>query len=148
MAYSNEAVLAKMSSLSETQESIVTVAQWLMFYRKNADITSKIWLDKVKTSNSTKRLNLIYLANEIMQQAKVRNKPEFIHCFGTKVAEAASLAYKGGSQDVQQKVRRVIEIWRERRVLDSNTLKDTEATLNGMCREQQPPTVTLTFSST
>lgn len=33
MAYNDEAVLAKLSSLSETQDSIVSVAQWIMFYR-------------------------------------------------------------------------------------------------------------------
>lgn len=33
MAYNDDAVLAKLSSLSETQDSIVSVAQWIMFYR-------------------------------------------------------------------------------------------------------------------
>lgn len=33
MAYSDEAVKAKLAALSETQDSIVTVAQWIMFHR-------------------------------------------------------------------------------------------------------------------
>jgi hypothetical protein len=33
MAYTDETVLAKLSALNETQESIVTVAQWVMFHR-------------------------------------------------------------------------------------------------------------------
>lgn len=33
MAYNDDAVLAKLSALNETQESIVTVAQWVMFHR-------------------------------------------------------------------------------------------------------------------
>lgn len=33
MAYTDDAVLAKLSALNETQESIVTVAQWVMFHR-------------------------------------------------------------------------------------------------------------------
>ena len=33
MAYTDDAVKAKLSALNETQESIVTVAQWLMFHR-------------------------------------------------------------------------------------------------------------------
>lgn len=33
MAYSDDAVKAKLSALNETQESIVTVAQWIMFHR-------------------------------------------------------------------------------------------------------------------
>lgn len=33
MSYSDETVRAKLSALNETQESIVTVAQWIMFHR-------------------------------------------------------------------------------------------------------------------
>ncbi len=80
MAYTDDAVLAKLSALNETQESIVTVAQWIMFHRyvqscqqtaclglmscrRHADRTSQLWLQRLKDSNSHKRLNLIYLAN-------------------------------------------------------------------------------------
>lgn len=33
MAYSDDAVKAKLGALNETQDSIVTVAQWIMFHR-------------------------------------------------------------------------------------------------------------------
>lgn len=33
MAFTDDAVKAKLSALNETQESIVTVAQWVMFYK-------------------------------------------------------------------------------------------------------------------
>ena len=33
MSYTDDGVLAKLSALNETQESIVTVAQWVMFHR-------------------------------------------------------------------------------------------------------------------
>lgn len=33
MAFTDDAVKAKLSALNETQESIVTVAQWVMFHR-------------------------------------------------------------------------------------------------------------------
>lgn len=33
MAYTDDSVKAKLSALNETQESIVTVAQWIMFHR-------------------------------------------------------------------------------------------------------------------
>jgi len=36
MAYTDESVRAKLSALNETQESIVTVAQWIMFHRYGA----------------------------------------------------------------------------------------------------------------
>jgi hypothetical protein len=33
MAYTDDAVKAKLSALNDSQESIVTVAQWVMFHR-------------------------------------------------------------------------------------------------------------------
>ena len=42
MAYTDDGVLAKLSALNETQESIVTVAQWVMFHRY-ARVTSFSW---------------------------------------------------------------------------------------------------------
>lgn len=33
MAYTDDAVKAKLSALNETQEGIVTVAQWVLFHR-------------------------------------------------------------------------------------------------------------------
>lgn len=133
MAYSAESVMAKMSALNETQESIVTVAQWLMFYRQCAEQTATIWMEKLESSNYSKRLNLMYLANEIMQQAKGRNKPEFVKAFGERAANAMSLAYKGSPQEVQQKLRRVVDVWRQRRILDEQLQKDTEAKIDGEC---------------
>lgn len=63
MAFTDDSVKAKLSALNETQDSIVSVAQWIMFYRRHADRTAQLWLEKLKESNTSKRLNLIYLAN-------------------------------------------------------------------------------------
>lgn len=42
MAFTDDAVKAKLSALNETQESIVTVAQWVMFYKyKTMDLPSE-----------------------------------------------------------------------------------------------------------
>lgn len=81
MAYTDDAVKAKLSALNETQESIVTVAQWVMFHRRYAERTAVSWLQKVKDSGPNKKLNLVYLANEVAQQSKARNKNDFIIAF-------------------------------------------------------------------
>ena len=81
MAYTDDAINAKLSALNETQESIVTVAQWVMFHRRYADRTAASWLQRMKDSGSNKRLNLIYLANEVAQQSRVRRKDDFITAF-------------------------------------------------------------------
>ncbi|EPQ62076.1 Bgt-4897 [Blumeria graminis f. sp. tritici] len=118
MAYNDDAVLAKLSALNETQESIVTVAQWVMFHRRHADRTGQLWLQRLKDSGSNKRLNLIYLANEVAQQSKARRKDDFLIAFSPVIAEATATAYKGATSDVQNKLRRVVEVWRQRQIFE------------------------------
>ena len=85
MAFTDDAVLAKLSALNETQESIVTVAQWVLFHkyltllltvavarpgltecarlRRHAERTAQLWFQRLKDSGANKKLNLMYLAN-------------------------------------------------------------------------------------
>jgi len=130
MAFTDDAVQAKLSALNETQDSIVSVAQWIMFYRRHADRAAHMWLGKLKESNTSKKLNLIYLANEIMQQAKVRKKDDFLNAFMPIIAEATAVSYKGATQEVQLKIRRVVEVWRQRGVLDTAIQDATEARID------------------
>ena len=153
MAYTDDAVKAKLSALNETQESIVTVAQWVMFHRygnfpvanlllshtgliscrrRHADRTATLWLQRLKDSGSNKRLNLIYLANEVAQQSKVRKKDDFIIAFSPILAEATAIAYKGATNEVQQKLRRVVEVWRQRQIFEPTIQEAVEARIDGM----------------
>ncbi|KAI9723300.1 MAG: hypothetical protein M1812_001183 [Candelaria pacifica] len=118
MAYTDDAVRAKLSALNETQESIVTVAQWVMFHRRHADRTAQLWMQRLKDSGANKRLNLVYLANEVAQQSKARRKDDFLLAFSPIIAEATATAYKGATHEVQQKLRRVVEVWRQRQIFE------------------------------
>ncbi|KAL8758473.1 MAG: hypothetical protein Q9184_003914, partial [Pyrenodesmia sp. 2 TL-2023] len=118
MAYTDDAVKAKLSSLNETQESIVSVAQWIMFHRRHADRTCAIWLERMRETTVNKRLTLIYLANEVVQQSKARRKDDFLVAFSPVIAEATATAYKGATNDVQDKIRRTVEVWSQRRIFD------------------------------
>ncbi|RDW81014.1 uncharacterized protein DSM5745_04571 [Aspergillus mulundensis] len=165
MAYTDDSVKAKLSALNETQEGIVTVAQWVMFHRydpvedaptansptyelnsrRHAERTAQLWLQKLRDSPAAKRLNLIYLANEVAQQSRARRKEDFLIAFSPVstyrmdtdekarantiqiIAEAVATAYKGSSNDIQQKIRRVVEVWRQRNIFESPIQDAVEA---------------------
>ncbi|KAJ5899761.1 hypothetical protein N7495_004505 [Penicillium taxi] len=131
MAYTDDAVKAKLSALNETQESIVTVAQWVMFHRRHADRTAQIWLQRIRDSTPPKRLNLIYLANEVAQQSKARGKDDFLIAFAPIVVEATALAYTSSTKDIKQKIRRVVEVWRQRNVFEAPIISAVESRING-----------------
>lgn len=131
MSYSDDAVRAKLGALNESQESIVTVAQWIMFHRRHADRTASLWLERLQDSpSSAKRLNLIYLANEVVQQSRARSKQDFLLAFEPLIADATALAYKGASQDMQGKLRRVVEVWRQRSIFNVHIQGQLEGRLN------------------
>ncbi|KAI9823031.1 MAG: hypothetical protein M1832_002685 [Thelocarpon impressellum] len=118
MAFTDDAVLAKLSALNETQESIVTVAQWVLFHKRHAERTAQLWFQRLKDSGANKKLNLMYLANEVVQQSKARRKDDFLIAFSPVIAEASATAYRGATNEVQQKLRRVVEVWRQRQIFE------------------------------
>ncbi|KAI9706467.1 MAG: hypothetical protein M1836_003473 [Candelina mexicana] len=132
MAYTDDAVRAKLSALNETQESIVTVAQWVMFHRRHADRTAQLWMQRLKDSGANKRLNLVYLANEVAQQSKARRKDDFLLAFSPIIAEATATAYKGATHEVQQKLRRVVEVWRQRQIFELPIQEAVEARIDDL----------------
>ncbi|KAK3370174.1 RNA polymerase II-binding domain-containing protein [Podospora didyma] len=129
MSYNDDAVLAKLSALNESHESIATTAQWIMFHRRNSAQSVHLWVTKLKDLPSAKRLNMIYLANEVVQQSKARHKEEFLTAFSPFIADATATAYRGASADIQNKLRRVVEVWRERSIFDREIQGAMEAKL-------------------
>ena len=101
-----------------------------MFSRRHADRTASIWLQRLKDSGANKRLNLIYLANEVAQQSRARKKDDFLIAFSPIIAEASATAYKGATNEVQQKIRRVIEVWRQRQIFEPAIQEAIEARID------------------
>ena len=132
MAYTDDSVRAKLASLNETQESVVSVAQWIMFHRRHADRTANLWLARLQEVSTSKRLNLIYLANEVVQQSRARSKQDFLLAFEPIVGEATALAYKSADGNTRGKVRRVVEVWRDRKIFDKSIQDGIEAQLDGL----------------
>ena len=47
------------------------------------------------------------------------------------IAEAAATAYKGATNEVQQKLRRVVEVWRQRQIFEQPIQLAIEARIDG-----------------
>ncbi|BDD57997.1 hypothetical protein MPDQ_008149 [Monascus purpureus] len=136
MSFTDDALKAKLSALNETQEGIVTVSQWVIFHRRYAERIAQLWLQKLRDSPAPKRLNLIYLANEVTQQSKARRKEDFVNAFSPIIAEAMTIAYKGSSNEIQQKLRRVVEVWRQRSIFELPIQEAVEARVDEIDRSR------------
>lgn len=84
----------------------------------------------MKESTPNKKLVLIYLANEITQTSKMRKKEEFLRAYEPIIAEATSTAYKGSPSDIQNKIRRVVEVWRQRTIFAQPVQQSIEKAMN------------------
>lgn len=98
--------------------------------RRHAERIAQVWLQRMKESTPNKKLVLIYLANEITQTSKMRKKEEFLKAYEPILAEATSIAYKGSPHDIQNKIRRVVEVWRQRQIFNLSIQQDIEKRMN------------------
>jgi regulator of Ty1 transposition protein 103 len=69
---------------------------------------------------------------EVAQQSKARRKDDFLIAFSPVIAEATATAYKGATSEVQQKLRRVVEVWRQRQIFEQPIQEAIEARIDGM----------------
>ena len=74
----------------------------------------------------------MYLANDVVQQSRSRKKDEFPRTFAGVIAEAMEIAYRGSTNDVQAKIRRVFNVWRERSVFEPVILGEIDRRLDGI----------------
>lgn len=68
---------------------------------------------------------------EVVQQTKARHKDDFPLAFSPVIAEAVAVTYKGATPDVQNKVRRVVEVWRDRSVFQEPIQVAIESRIDG-----------------
>ena len=69
---------------------------------------------------------------EVAQQSKARRKDDFLIAFSPVIAEATATAYKGATNEVQQKLRRVVEVWRTRQIFELPIQEAIESRIDGM----------------
>ncbi|SCU86892.1 LAMI_0D03972g1_1 [Lachancea mirantina] len=126
MPYSDEQLLGKLNGLDETQESIVGASKWVLSYYRDADKIANCWKDFVlKSSTNTRRKLLsIYLANDVIQQAKHKRIGQFSDSFGKIMPQVMGKVYPELPQDLGKKVKRVVDIWKQRQVFSDSVLKD------------------------
>lgn len=72
-------------------------------------------------------------STEVTQQSKARHKDDFLNAFSPFIADATAVAYKGAPVDIQAKLRRVVDVWKERNIFDREVMQDLDAKLAGQC---------------
>lgn len=124
MSFSVDSFMSKLSALNETQDSIVSVSQWIQFHRRACGPIAQTWYDYIRNIPLKRKLAMIYLANDVVQQAKAKKRDEFIDAFSTVIVDGIVSTYREGNTDLRNKIKRVVEVWEQRQVFRPDVIEE------------------------
>lgn len=116
--FSEQTLAKKLNELNSTQQSIQTLSLWLIHHRKRSKLIVDLWYKELKKIKEPRKLlNLMYLANDVIQNSKKKG-PEFSTDFGGALVNAFGHIARHTDGKTLQAARRVIDVWRDRGIYD------------------------------
>uniref|UniRef100_UPI00358F1253 regulation of nuclear pre-mRNA domain-containing protein 1B-like n=1 Tax=Myxine glutinosa TaxID=7769 RepID=UPI00358F1253 len=128
--FSEAALEKKLAELSNSQQSVQTLALWLIHHRKHSRSVVSVWYKELRKAKSTRKLTFIYLANDAIQNSK-RKGPEFTRDFAPFLIDGFRHVAKGADDCVRRSLDRVLQIWQERVVYEAEFLEEIRRAVHG-----------------
>lgn len=122
----------KFNNVSTSQGSIQSLSFFCLHYKNHHEKIAHIWLRCLQKAKVSHRLTLIYLANDIVQNAKRKNTPQFIDMF--KMILKDTVPYLR-DEKIKKSVERVFSIWQDRAIYDAKFTNELKALLNDTGRQ-------------
>lgn len=122
MSFSPDNFRKKLDSLQDTQELIVSISQWVLFHHRHAKDLCQLWSDyalaNVNKLQLNKKLSLLYLCNDVVQEARHKRKPEFATEFAAILPDVLNALYPTLDSPIKPKVERLIGVWDQRNIFE------------------------------
>ncbi|KXS20498.1 DUF618-domain-containing protein [Gonapodya prolifera JEL478] len=114
-SFSEATLLDKLSKLSDSQDSIGHLSQYIQYHRKNAKMIVATWFKELRRAAPSKKLLFMYLCNDVVQNSRKKHE-DFVKYFSEVLPDGVEHIAKHTPPDVQAKVLRVVNILEERGV--------------------------------
>ncbi|XP_068178917.1 regulation of nuclear pre-mRNA domain-containing protein 2-like isoform X2 [Antennarius striatus] len=124
----------RFQGVSNTMESIQGLSTWCIENKKHHSLIVRYWMKWLKKSDNVHRLNLFYLANDVIQNCKRKNAIVFRSAFADVLPSAGELIKDG---KVRKSVERIFSIWEERSVYPEEVISQFKAGLNKKEKERE-----------
>ncbi|KAM4736484.1 regulation of nuclear pre-mRNA domain-containing protein 2 isoform 1-T2 [Anableps anableps] len=124
----------RFQGVSNTMESIQSLSTWCIENKKHHGLIVRYWMKWLKKSDHNHRLNLFYLANDVIQNCKRKNAIVFRSAFSDVLPNAALLIKDG---KVRKSVERIFSIWEERNVYPEEVIAQFKASLHKKEKERE-----------
>eukprot|EP00126_Sphaerothecum_destruens_P013141 Sdes_comp22485_c0_seq1m20933 len=121
-AFNDDILIAKLKELSGSQQSIQTLSNWFIFHRKKCEDTVRVWVQELRKCENPRKLLFLYLANDILQTGRKKGA-EYAQAFASILPGVLARDFRDQDQKTYSAVFRVLQIWEERSVFDSEFVK-------------------------
>ncbi|KAI1285494.1 Regulation of nuclear pre-mRNA domain-containing protein 1B [Halotydeus destructor] len=121
--FTTEALSKKLQELNPSQQSIQTLSLWLIHHRKHNKVVVQTWATEVRKAKGNKKLTLMYLANDIIQNSKKKG-PEYIKEFSGSLKGSFENIAKDCDDKTWSGLNRILNVWEERGVYDKALIAD------------------------
>jgi len=119
--YSEPSLERKLSDLNNSAQSIQQLSLWLIHHRKHYQSIVKVWFQEFgKAPNGNRKLTLLYLANDVVQNSKKKH-PEIAKEFGAVMVPVVThlSVIKDIDAKTVQSIARLLSIWQDRNIFDA-----------------------------
>ncbi|XP_075246181.1 uncharacterized protein LOC142339796 [Convolutriloba macropyga] len=117
----------KLLDIDDRQDKIQNVAQWILNHSSdvNCAFVTSLWLETFRANLSDRRqLNMLYVANDIIQNGKRNKVPQFVSEF-SKILKQAFLVCRNNS--LTSNIGHIVDIWDDRGVYKKDFCADLRA---------------------
>ncbi|XP_070778264.1 regulation of nuclear pre-mRNA domain-containing protein 2a [Enoplosus armatus] len=117
-------------------DSIQGLSTWCIENKKYHSLIVRHWIKCLKKSDAPQRLNLFYLANDVIQNCKRKNAIVYRTAFAEVLRDALLLVNFEGDPKVIKSVERILSIWEDRGVYSGTLITELRSSL---VKEESPP---------
>ncbi|XP_051727973.1 regulation of nuclear pre-mRNA domain-containing protein 2a [Ctenopharyngodon idella] len=125
----------RFQTISNTMESIQGLSVWCIENKKYHSVIVRYWIKWLRKSDASHRLNLFYLANDVIQNCKRKNAIVYRTTFTDVLPEAMNLISATKDSKVNKSVVRILTIWEERNVYSEEFISQLRSSL---VRKEEP----------
>ncbi|ODV86169.1 hypothetical protein CANARDRAFT_22078 [[Candida] arabinofermentans NRRL YB-2248] len=119
MTLNPEKAKQKLLQLNDTQQSIQSTSQWLLFHHTHHKQIVQLWCSRIQDPHVTspQKLTLFYLANDLIQLSKKDKKYAGFHkMFESNLFSVLSKVLPSLTINEKPRFVRVLNVWKERHV--------------------------------
>uniref|UniRef100_A0A3Q3KX19 Regulation of nuclear pre-mRNA domain-containing protein 2 n=1 Tax=Mastacembelus armatus TaxID=205130 RepID=A0A3Q3KX19_9TELE len=126
----------KFQSVTNTMDSIQGLSSWCIENKKYHSLIVRHWMKSLRKSDASHRLNLLYLANDVIQNCKRKNAIVYRTAFAEVLPGAFLLVNRDNNLKVVKSAERILSIWEDRGVYSGTLITDLRSCL---VKEDSPP---------